>query len=80
MVRVTVAGQASGPDSRLSLIPALTRTHGQPEAANSEPESRPKSERQVSHGHDHPGPVTVRQGLRLHLIVTPTEDTMLWSQ
>ena len=39
-VTVTVAGQASGSDSRLSLIPALTRSHCQPEAADSEPEPR----------------------------------------
>ena len=53
IVRVAVAGQASGSVSRLSLIPALTRSHGQPEAANSEPEPRYEYERQVSHCHDH---------------------------
>ena len=37
IIRVTVASQASGSDSRLSLITALTRSHGQPEAADSEP-------------------------------------------
>ena len=50
---VTVARQASGSDSRLSLITALTRSQGQSEAANSEPEPRSESKRHVSHGHDH---------------------------
>ena len=74
-MRVTVAGQASGSDSRLSLFQALTRSHGQPEAADSEPEPRSESERQVSH-HGHVT-VTVRPWLRLrvHVIVTPTEDS-----
>ena len=62
IVRVAVAGQSSGWDSRLSLIPALTRSHGQPEAADSEPEPWSESEPLGSHGHDHRGSVTVRPG------------------
>ena len=51
-MRVTVARQTSGPDSRLGLITSLTRSHGQPEVADSEPEPRSESERWVSRGHD----------------------------
>ena len=44
--------QAYGSDSKLSQIPALTRSHCQPVTADSEPELRSEFERRVSHGHD----------------------------
>ena len=49
---VAVAEQASG-SSRLSLIPALTCSHCQPKAADSERELRSESECRMSHSHDH---------------------------
>ena len=54
--------QASGSDSRLSLTPALTSSHCQPEAADLEPEPRSESERRVSHSHDRVRDVWVRDG------------------
>ena len=85
-VRVTVAGQpeAIGSDSRLCLFLALTSSHCQPEAADSEPWPLSESERRVSHGHDHcDGHWQARaQGLgsmsrsRVTGIATPAEDSM----
>ena len=62
----------------VNLIPALTRSHGRRPARGRRlgAELRSESERWVSHGHDRRESVTVRPGLRLCVIVTPTEDSM----